>query len=571
VTEPDNNTTEAPENIQSYSAGRLQGLDFRKVWMLSFILTSVIAIGPLIFFALMDYDLSRKSVESGVVLRTSRFTSNTWRSIAFFIDERKTVLDFIARDNSFAELNDTERLATIFINLKKGFSGFVDLGVIDSSGIHVAYVGPYQLKHKDYRNQLWFKETIRQGKYISDVFTGYRKAPHMVIAVKHMLPDGSFFILRASCEHRLNDMLSEIKASGIGDAFIINKDGLLQTQSKYFGDIFDKITMPVPGYSDKTEIVEDKIADLPVFIGYKYIPDTSFILIVAKQKAKLMESWQETRNKLIEYLAMSITVILLWTMGMTTYMVRRIKIADQHRVKSLHMVEYANKMASIGRLAAGIAHEINNPLAIINEKAGLINDMFTFTKKYKEDPRLIKNVNSIITSVERCAKITRRLLSFARHMHGDIQPVNIKNLILEVLGFMEKEAEYKSIEIVLDISDKIPEFKFDRGKLQQILLNLINNAFSAMNGGGRFELIARLKDSDNVSIVCNDNGIGISQANLKRIFDPFFSTKTSSGGTGLGLSITYNLVQEIGGAIEVQSEEGKGTEFTIILPLNKYR
>jgi len=571
VTEPDNNTTEAPENKQSYSAGRLQGLDFRKVWMLSFILTFVIAIGPLIFFALIDYDLSRKSVESGVVLRTSRFTSNTWRSIAFFIDERKTVLDFIARDNSFAELNDTERLATIFTNLKKGFSGFVDLGVIDSSGIHVAYVGPYQLKHKDYRNQLWFKETIRQGKYISDVFTGYRKAPHMVIAVKHMLPDGSFFILRASCEHRLNDMLSEIKASGIGDAFIINKDGLLQTQSKYFGDIFDKITMPVPGYSDKTEIVEDKIADLPFFIGYKYIPDTSFILIVAKQKAKLMESWQETRNKLIEYLAMSITVILLWTMGMTTYMVRRIKIADQHRVKSLHMVEYANKMASIGRLAAGIAHEINNPLAIINEKAGLINDMFTFTKKYKEDPRLIKNVNSIITSVERCAKITRRLLSFARHMHGDIQPVNIKNLILEVLGFMEKEAEYKSIEIVLDISDKIPEFKFDRGKLQQILLNLINNAFSAMNGGGRFELIARLKDSDNVSIVCNDNGIGISQANLKRIFDPFFSTKTSSGGTGLGLSITYNLVQEIGGAIEVQSEEGKGTEFTIILPLNKYR
>jgi len=571
VTELDNNTPEAQKNEQAYSAGRLQDLNLKKVWMLSFILTSVIAIGPLIFFAFVDYNLSRESVESEVVLRTSRFTSNTWRSIAFFIDERKTVLDFIARDNSFADLNDTERLAAIFNNLKKGFSGFVDLGVIDSSGIHIAYVGPYQLKHKDYRNQLWFKETVRQGKYISDVFTGYRKAPHMVIAVKHILPDGSFFILRASCEHRLNNMLSEINASGVGDAFIINKDGLLQTQSLYFGDIFDKITMPVPGYSGKTEIVEDKISGMPVFIGYKYIPDTSFILIVAKKKAKLMESWQETRNKLIEYLAVSITVILLWTMGMTTYVVRRIKIADQQRVKSLHMVEYSNKLASIGRLAAGIAHEINNPLAIINEKAGLINDMFTFTKEYKKNPRLIKNVNSIITSVERCARITRRLLSFARHMHGDIQPVNIKNLIPEVLGFMEKEAEYKSIETVLDISDKIPEFKSDRGKLQQILLNLINNAFSAMNDGGRLELIARLKDSNNVSIICNDNGIGISKVNLKRIFDPFFSTKTSSGGTGLGLSITYNLVQEIGGTIEVQSEEEKGTEFTINLPLNKYR
>ena len=266
MTEPDNNIPEASENKLAYSAGKLQGLDFKKVWMLSFILTSVIAIGPLIFFALMDYDLSRKSVESEAVLRTSRFTSNAWRSVAFFIDERKMVLDFIAGDNSFADLNDTKRLAKIFNNLKKGFSGLVDLGVIDSSGVHTAYVGPYQLKYKDYRNQLWFKETVRQGKYISDVFTGYRKAPHLVIAVKHMLPDGSFFILRASCEHRLSDMLSEIKNSGVGDAFIINKDGLLQTQSKYFGEIFDKITMPLPRYSGKTEVVEDKISDIPFFI-----------------------------------------------------------------------------------------------------------------------------------------------------------------------------------------------------------------------------------------------------------------------------------------------------------------
>ena len=571
MTELDHNTPETPGDKQAYLAGKLQGLHLKKVWMLSFILTSVIAIGPLIFFALVDYDLSRKSVESEAVLRTSRFTSNTWRSIAFFIDERKMVLNFIARDNSLADLNDKERLTEIFNNLKKGFSGLVDLGLIDSSGVHIAYIGPYQLKHKDYRNQLWFKETVRQGKYISDVFTGYRKAPHMVIAVKHMLPNGSFFILRASLEHRLNSMLSEINASGIGDSFIINKEGLLQTQSKYFGDIFNKIAMPVPVFSDKTKVIEAKISGEPFFIGYKYIPDTSFILIVVKQKAKLMESWQETRNTLIEYLAMSITVILLWTLGMTAYLVRRIRIADQQRVKSLHMVEYSNKMASIGRLAAGIAHEINNPLAIINEKAGLINDMFTFKKEYKENPKLIKTANSIITSVERCAKITRRLLSFARQMHGEIQPVNIKKLIQEVLGFMEKEAECRSVEIVIDVSDEIPEFKSDRGKLQQILLNLINNALSAINDEGRLELIAKLKDSEHVSIVCKDNGIGISKDNLKQIFDCFFSTKTGSGGTGLGLSITYNLVQEIGGTIEVQSEEGKGTEFTIILPLNKYR
>ena len=119
MTELDHNTPETPGDKQAYLAGKLQGLHLKKVWMLSFILTSVIAIGPLIFFALVDYDLSRKSVESEAVLRTSRFTSNTWRSIAFFIDERKMVLNFIARDNSLADLNDKERLTEIFNNLKK--------------------------------------------------------------------------------------------------------------------------------------------------------------------------------------------------------------------------------------------------------------------------------------------------------------------------------------------------------------------------------------------------------------------------------------------------------------------
>jgi signal transduction histidine kinase len=247
--------------------------------------------------------------------------------------------------------------------------------------------------------------------------------------------------------------------------------------------------------------------------------------------------------------------------------VNNLHLADQRRVTTLHQVEYANKLASIGRLSAGVAHEINNPLAIINEKAGLIKDIFSFKPEYAQDRKLIGLIDGVIASVERCAVITRRLLGFARHMAVSIEPIAVKALIEDVLGFLRKEAEYRSIEVEVKVPEKIPIFVSDRGKLQQILLNLINNAFAALSDGGRLQVEARLAGSKAVAIDVIDNGSGIAPGDLDRIFEPFFSTRTCSGGTGLGLSITYGLVQELGGTLQVASRVGEGSIFTVTLPL----
>jgi signal transduction histidine kinase len=230
-------------------------------------------------------------------------------------------------------------------------------------------------------------------------------------------------------------------------------------------------------------------------------------------------------------------------------------------------MEYSDKMASIGRLAAGVAHEINNPLAIINEKAGLIHDMFVLKKQYAGDQKLIGLVESVQSSVERCGAVTRRLLSFARHMDVEVQPIQFKELIEEVLGFLGKEAEYRGIKVNVGVWDQIPTVKSDRGKLQQILLNLFNNAFAAMADGGHLDIKVYRRSAESLSVKVSDDGCGIRKADLKRIFEPFFSTKKTKGGTGLGLSITYGLVRELGGDINVESEVGKGTTFTITLPL----
>ncbi|MEJ2582957.1 MAG: ATP-binding protein, partial [Acidobacteriota bacterium] len=333
--------------------------------------------------------------------------------------------------------------------------------------------------------------------------------------------------------------------------FIVNKEGVLQTSSRFHGRILDTIDLAVPEYSESTQVYEDRNPDgAVVLIGYAYIPQTPFILMIVKQKAVLMEPWRDARRQLIGFLAISISGILVVVLAVTTYLVNKIRLADLRRLATLHQVEYANKMISLGRLGAGVAHEINNPLAIINEKAGLIKDLFTYTDRYADDPKLMGIVDSILSSVKRCSDITRRLLNFARDTDQETTLVDLEETVAEVLEFVGKEAEYRSIDVAIDIDDDLPAIETNRGKLQQILLNLINNAFAAVEDGGHIEISINQPSPDSIAIEVEDDGCGMTDHELKRVFEPFYTTKSKHGGTGLGLSITYTLVRELGGSIE---------------------
>ena len=552
------------------TAGRFNRMfNFRFVWKISVFLMSAVALVPLIFITLVDYQVTQNAVRSEILLRTSRLVSNTRRTLYFFLDERRAVLNFILKDNNHDTLNTKDRLSELLKNLQKEFTGFIDLGVIDADGRQSAYVGPYPLEGADYSDQDWFKEVMERGNYISDIFMGFRRIPHLAIAFKHDLPTGDFFILRATFDtERFEGMLSSLMISGEGDAFLINHEGILQTQSRFHGNALEELALPVPPFSDNTRVIEATDGDEgQVIVGYAYIADTPYILMIVKQMDELLKPWYKTRSQLIGFLMVSITSIIIVVLGIVTFMVSKIDQADQRRFAAMHRVEYENKMASIGRMAASIAHEVNNPLAIINEKAGLIKDIFTFREEYRKDPKLIGLVDSILKSVKRCGAITKRLLKFARNMDEVIGPVNIVLVVREVLGFLEKEADYRSIQITVNADDDIPEFETDRGKVQQILLNIINNAFAAVNDGGNIEVDIKRRSKDSIMVAVVDDGCGIPAANIRQIFEPFFTTKSKVGGTGLGLSITYGLTQEIGGTIDVESKVGEGTRFTLSLPL----
>lgn len=541
--------------------------NFRRMWKSAVLLTAVVALVPLLFMAGVDYNVSQNAIESDIHYQTARLVSNARRSISFFLSERKSALNFIDKDNSYQVLSDPHRLAVLLDNLKKGFGGFTDLGVIDANGLQHTYVGPYALAGVNYSGQDWFQDLKESGVHISEVFLGFRQKAHLVVAVKHDLPDGRFYVLRASIDtEKFNDLLGEVEVSGQGDLFLVNRDGALQTPSRFFGNALQQVPLDVPAYAEKTQVIETRMQTEPLIVGYAYIQETPFILMAVKKKAELMRPWNETRGKLIVFLLVSITVIACVVLGVSTYLVNQIFEADRRRVATLHRVEYANKMASLGRLSAGVAHEINNPLAIINEKAGLLKDVFTLQRRYTEDLQLMAIADSILSSVERCARITRRLLGFARHSDAKPQVLEIGDVIQEVLGFLGKEAEYRSIAVSVDVAPQTPRLHGDRGRLQEIFLNLINNAFAALADGGHLDIRARSAEGGVICVTVADTGCGIPAADINRIFEPFFSTKTERGGTGLGLSITYGLVQGLGGRISVESEVGKGTTFSVFLP-----
>ena len=301
-----------------------------------------------------------------------------------------------------------------------------------------------------------------------------------------------------------------------------------------------------------------------MFFRLTAINGTRLTLVVVNQPT-LLHKWGFLRINVLAMVGLSVIAILAVIWWGTSTLVSRIYEADQRRAAMLHQVEYTNKLASIGRLAAGVAHEINNPVSIINEKVGLMKDILALDDEFKYKEKLLDQARVVQDSVVRVSEITHRLLGFARHLPLRSEELHIEALIKEVLGFLGKEADYRNIQIALDIPPETKPLEADKGQLQQVLLNVINNALAAMENGGRIDIQVREPDQDHLAISIADTGTGISKEDINNIFTPFFSTK-GDRGTGLGLSITYGIAHKMGGDIQVESEPGQGTTFTILLP-----
>jgi two-component system NtrC family sensor kinase len=233
----------------------------------------------------------------------------------------------------------------------------------------------------------------------------------------------------------------------------------------------------------------------------------------------------------------------------------------------------AQKLAAIGQLSAGVAHEINNPLAIIRQEAQWMQTLLKgpHFQGLEEAKELRDSAGEIVQQVDRCKAITHNLLDFARKRPPVIQAVGVNLLVEDMARLVEKEARQKKIEINKDLAPDLPLIQADAPQLRQVLLNILNNATSAIGNDGTITVTTRKAGPDWLEIVISDTGPGISPEDLPRIFDPFFTTKPPGQGTGLGLSICHGIVEKLGGRLTASSKPGHGAAFTIRVPVKPKR
>ncbi|MBP7738829.1 MAG: cache domain-containing protein [Spirochaetes bacterium] len=240
-------------------------------------------------------------------------------------------------------------------------------------------------------------------------------------------------------------------------------------------------------------------------------------------------------------------------------------IADRDRKlkeRTEMQVAQSEKLASLGRLASGIAHEINNPLT------GVLSFSQSLYEEIK-DPAHREDLKVIIDETMRCRDIVREILDFARETRIDKRPGSINRVIIDSFAILEKHGNFKHIKIKKDLAENLPEINIDVNQIKSVFNNLAVNAADAMYDGGELTVKTRFDPAGNKIIATvSDTGMGIKKEDLSKIYDPFFTTKETGKGTGLGLSVTYSIIQRHNGTIGVESAEGKGTVFTIEFPVD---
>lgn len=529
---------------------------------------------PLILVGGLIFDQFRSIYRAKVYAHLAEVVDKHKDNVNNFLHEKQAEIQFLTRAFTYDQLSEPRFLEETLKSMQQQYGRiFVDLGIIDKNGRQVAYAGPFNLLGADYSDADWYLTSRNKVSGISDVFMGLRQSPHFIIAINSS--DGEReWTLRATIDFlAFTHLVENIRIGETGYAYILNTKGTFQTRPPANRDsnlvLTPYKTISSPNLNESVTIQLSRGSDKE-----KYITVTS---LLKDGDWKLV--YQQNVNDAFSAMIRSefFTLVIFMTGGlsiivMAVYLSRKLinrfrAIDEESEMMNRQMVE-TGKLASIGELAAGIAHEINNPVAIMIEEAGWVSDLLEDEGRNMSCyPEISRALEQVRTQGGRCKDITHKLLSFARQTDSRIAEVSIPALIEEVVEISMQQARYARVELSLDLDRNMPLVKASVSELQQVFLNLVNNAIQAMESSGGKLMINCYAQDDMAHISIADTGPGIPEAYLSRIFDPFFTTKPVGKGSGLGLSICYGLVHQMGGDIEVESGVGLGARFNIRLPL----
>jgi len=531
-----------------------------------------VSIAPLILVGGLIFDQFRSIYREKAYSHLAEVVDKHKDTVDSFLLEKLNEVHYLNRAYSYDQLTDPVFLQETLRGMQQQYGRiFVDLGVIDSDGHQIAYAGPFDLLGADYSNADWYQSSRSHETDISDVILGLRQTPHFFITINNN-ESGKQWTLRATIDFlEFSHLVENIRIGETGSAYILNKQGVFQTKPR---ETYERLALTSEQHISHPDLEDVSIQIASGSDGENYITVTSPLnggdwkLVYLQRVSDAFSAMTRTEYvTLVIFLLGGIAIVVMAVIISRKLVVRFQSIDRESEMMNKQMVE-TGKLAAIGELAAGIAHEINNPVAIMIEEAGWVSDLMEDEKKNIDSADEINRaLKQVATQGRRCKDITHKLLSFARQTDSRVADVSLTPLIREVVDISMQPARYAQVDFSLDLSEDMPLVSASVTELQQVFLNLVNNSIQAMEaeGGGTLSISCR-EDGNFAEVVVADDGPGIPAANLNRIFDPFFTTKPVGKGSGLGLSICFGIIHQMGGEIEVESMAGQGTKFILRLP-----
>jgi two-component system NtrC family sensor kinase len=490
-------------------------------------------------------------------------------TVDLFLQERLVNIFSLYRSTAFSLTPTQQQMDALLRQLRQASDAFIDVGLITGDGLQIGYAGPFPyLQNKDYSSQEWFVRLMAPDihHYVSDIYLGFRNKLHFTIGTKQIIDDRPW-VLRATLDPDKFTMFLMTMNHGKGmESALVNRQGrfqladprahLLQSRSDY---------LPPEDRPNGARAVY-KNGD-SILIAHAWLSEVRWALLVSEPlNMAYAQLYRARRIMLISSsVILGVVVVAIWLA--TRAIIAKARENAQKRDELSHQLLHASKLASLGELATGVAHEINNPLAVVIATTGVIRDMLNPEFKVDWTPQQIcDELKTIEVAVFRARGITQQLLNYGHKNQPRLVGTDIHAVLEDVLGgFKEHALALDNVTVVRDFDPGAPEVLVDPDQIRQVFLNLINNAGDAIRGPGRITLSTR-QDEATVRVTVTDTGAGMDGEQLKKIFDPFYTTKEVGKGTGLGLSVSIGIVESMGGTIEVQSMPGAGSAFTVVLP-----
>ena len=521
---------------------------------------------PLVAMGLAGFAAQRTAIETRTRNVLEAMVKNRRVTVELFLEEKLRQLELAVAALPVAELSRSPALEALRDQMRQGHGAIVDLGLIDDHGRHVAYVGPYNLQDLDYSAESWFEQVMVLGRYESDVFMGFRRFPHMVMAVRKQ-EAGRAWILRGTID--TDELSSLVREGGIesgADVFILNRAGEYQTRYSDAHRLMERADFDVPPVHSGVRVVDTRKGGQHEVVATVWLRNDAWVL-VARQRVPGLLALAGSSTLVTSVFLLALIAVPPLSLLVARHRLSQIRHLEQEHAALVESVAQSEKMATIGRMAASIAHEINNPLAIIQEQVGVLRDALEDDDEALSRQELRERLGKIVAQVQRGRTVTHRLLGFSRRLGPGIEPVDVAVALDETVGFVATEAEALHVRVIRAYDADVPMIRSSLARMQQVFLNLLNNALDAVGREGEVRLTIR-GDGDGVEVTVADNGPGIPEALRERIFEPFFSTKsTSTHNAGLGLAICRETMIGLGGRIAVESAEGRGTAFVLRFPL----